>query len=222
MRAIILCLFLAACASPERRELRDGAPVRPAPVFVAPGYTPAGAGLPEYMPGPPEPVRVEPQPKPTRLLPPTREPGIWASNEPSAPNGPVVLGVPLPMPPINNVEPLGEQVEYAVRCAQSVGRRLDMLALKERALKLDMPPRTCLLAKLYALCLQRELEDEVKKASSGAGAAAVPKALNRTIDLAAEFRAKACDETSSPEVDDIASIVAARWGRLDTHGGPSK
>lgn len=160
MRALLLCLFLAACAAPERHELRDGAPVRTAPVFVTPGYTPAGAGLPEYMPGHPEPVRIEPNPRPARLLPQTpetrREPRIWATNEPDAPHvnddgkpAPLVLGERLPYEDFQ-YEP--KDREHVRRCATKGDAALRSTLKPDQIDALTKDERKCLAMSMYALC----------------------------------------------------------------------
>ncbi|MDC0708836.1 DUF6310 domain-containing protein [Stigmatella sp. ncwal1] len=75
--AVAVAVFVAGCAtSQEAPETYAWAPVRPPPV--------PGTGLP--TPG--QPGRVRPQPLPRsphkRVLPPTREPGLWAGDAPRA------------------------------------------------------------------------------------------------------------------------------------------
>lgn len=99
--AVLLCL---ACSSAPRQYM-DGAPMRPpAPIVVEPRATPPGTGLPEYWAPPAErKPDVQPNPRPRRYLPPSREPGIWASDERPASDDPIpaikVLDVEIPMPP---------------------------------------------------------------------------------------------------------------------------
>src|SRR4051812_12526644 len=91
-------LLLAACAASGPSEYRDGARLPPPEPRTT--YTPAGAGLPEYF-VPPEPAY--PRSPHSRELPPTKEPGLWSGDGPSAAKGPtakpVLLGVELPLPP---------------------------------------------------------------------------------------------------------------------------
>lgn len=170
MRALLLCLFLAACAAPERHELRDGAPVRPAPVFVTPGYTPAGAGLPEYMPGPPEPVRVEPNPRPTRLLPQTPEsrrgPGIWAGDatfdDVMQEFG--VLGVLLPFPAGDSVEDAAMRGQ--VRMCAHIAREMFAAIMPENELaKATDADVICVVARAFRACALKDIarRDELKE-----------------------------------------------------------
>jgi hypothetical protein len=156
----LLMLFLAACAAPQHRELRDGPMPTRAPVFVAPGYTPAGAGLPgEYMPGPPEPA-VERSPH-KRVLPPTKEPGIWAADRPASPPtepdgwrvDPVILGVLIPYPPRLMAE---EHKEPMQRCGYMSQRAITSVATTAQLAALSLDERRCLAAKLYLFCMTRE------------------------------------------------------------------
>ncbi len=82
MRAALLAVvFLTACSNAPQRRIYycDGAvDVCPPEAFTHPGYAPAGAGLPEYMPV--DEVPKAERGKDRRVLPPTREPGIWASD----------------------------------------------------------------------------------------------------------------------------------------------
>lgn len=82
MLRLLPILLLAACFSsaPSHRELHDGAPMRTTPVEPRITYAPNGTGLPEYW-GQPE-AKQYPRGTDKRVLPPTREPGIWASDEP--------------------------------------------------------------------------------------------------------------------------------------------
>jgi hypothetical protein len=77
MPLLLLFLLIAGCASPER-ELRRGTMVTPPPPALRPGHgAPVvgqpGQGAPEY---PRSPHR--------RVLPPSREPGLWAGDAPQA------------------------------------------------------------------------------------------------------------------------------------------
>jgi hypothetical protein len=77
MPRILLLLLVAGCATPGR-DLHRGAAVAPRPPPVLPGHgAPVvgqpGQGAPEY---PRSPHR--------RILPPSREPGLWAGDAPQA------------------------------------------------------------------------------------------------------------------------------------------
>jgi hypothetical protein len=73
--ALMLAAHLA-CSSTGGATYERGTPTRPPPAQTRPGV-----GLPVYDPQS-KPFPPQPNPKPKRLLPPSREPGIWASDAP--------------------------------------------------------------------------------------------------------------------------------------------
>jgi hypothetical protein len=161
MRAtIILTLAIAACATaPERSELRQGA-FRPAP----PAFNPTTdaqhtVGQPGYLPEPR--VTPQPQPHPERLLPPTKEPGIWATRQPPEQlpgwrdREPTVLGVRLPYPVLER-DLLESDMLQTRRCAAVAGAVLGFLMTKIDVSALSVSERACLAARMYFFCTARD------------------------------------------------------------------
>lgn len=218
MRAIILCLFLAACASPAPTTYSQGA-YRPAPPAFNPVTdAPITIGQPGYVrPG----VQAEPGPKPTRVLPETpqtrREPGIWASDT-GAPSGEEwqrVLNIYLPMP--ESITSAAEAWPVA-RCARHINTRLDALGLMERARALSTRSiRACLAARLYQFCAQFEADDLARKRAAGEMLVLnVERVMNAILAEATAFRARACGRQEPREVADIAAAVEKRWATVET------
>ena len=200
----LLCLtVLIGCASatPGSPDLRDGAPVRPAPVFVTPGYTPAGAGLPEYMPGPPEPVRVEPNPRPARVLPETphtrREAGLWASSTPSS--WPQVLEVPLPGPE----NPSDTETVPASLCSYFINKRIDEFGLRRALENLSPAERKCFVGRAYHDCASRH-EGEVARDEKRS--AALKAAFVHAVIFAEDLKTRACAKGATPEVERLSLV----------------
>lgn len=155
-----MVLFLVSCAAPSGREYHDGPVVERTPVFVSPGHTPAGAGLPEYMPVYETPT-IE-RGRDRRVLPPTREPGIWMSDgDPKAVIGwddnPVrLLGVEVPFP-AERVGRIGDKDEPGRSCAWFMTKAagfppIPLAGLSEKEHK-------CLAARLYQHCFESDLAD---------------------------------------------------------------
>lgn len=167
MRAAILCLFLAACASPAPTTYSQGA-YRPAPPAFNPVTdAPITIGQPGYArPG----VQVEPGPKPTRLLPETpatrREPGIWASDAPSpsaSDDGkpvPLVLGVRLPYWLMQD-EP--DDREHTRWCAARTDALLRKVMTPAEIAALSEQETRCLAMRMYNLCSTDGWEPRLKQ-----------------------------------------------------------
>jgi hypothetical protein len=77
MPLLLLFLLIAGCASPGR-ELRRGTIVTPPPPALRPGHGAPQVGQPGLQP------QEYPRSPHRRLLPPTREPGLWEGDEPRA------------------------------------------------------------------------------------------------------------------------------------------
>lgn len=144
MRLRILLILLSGAA------FAQGA-VRPPPPPRPPSYSPTTA-VP-VAPG----YGVHPDPPPTnrgthtRVLPPTREPGIWASDGPKGEvvlPAPVVEGITLPYPP---------EAETAAQrpvdmCADLVRSTLPAVDPAQSLRGLDVTRRRCEVARLYYAC----------------------------------------------------------------------
>jgi hypothetical protein len=147
----LLCLMGCASPSPPVHELRDGPMPAVRPVFTPPGYAPAGAGLPEYMPGQPNPT--VPRGTDTRVLPPTREPGLWAGDAPvasSAPEKPVCWDMSPDLPDALLADRAGGSIAHL--CAAGLdnfGRRSSFWGAIQ---KLSPEARRCLMVRLFGQC----------------------------------------------------------------------
>lgn len=214
---LIAFLFLTACASqePERREFHDGPMVRPAPAFVTPGATPAGAGLPEYVPGTAAPVSRGTD---RRVLPPTREPGVWASDKPKISGEiatPVMLGINIPIPVDDNGKP---DYLFANQCAEATDTMFKESTLKAPAQRLRYEERECLTARIYDMCIgymnrDRKNNEQLLLVQ---GAERVVEAMKRsgiaTAIVARGYLSEKCHpKTNSPAVDAIFKEVLTRW-----------
>lgn len=146
--------FAISCApATSRRTYRDGVEVAPAAEFAPPGYAPAGAGLPEYVPGPPVPM-VE-RGRDRRVLPPTRDPGIWASDGPTHVDVEdlKVLGVQLLLP--DSVYENGEgDVGPALFCAKHWNKVVNTDAARWLREIKDETLRKCLVAFMNEECVK--------------------------------------------------------------------
>lgn len=215
MRAAILALFLVACAPPARRTYQDGPPSRAAPAFVHPGYAPAGAGLPEYMPGQPEPLPRSPH---GRILPETPEtrrgPGIWAGDEPKQDVRYLpLLNVALSLPP----KPTIPELEMIVHCKLTLeaagGHELNPL------LRLPDDERACIAARLFSHCADglTHKADRLKRAGEAFDLGA-ETARKRVATIARRMREALCIEAVSKDADDAAVTIMKRWS--NTHETP--
>lgn len=217
LAAAFAMLCVMGCVSSEpRREFHDGPMVRPAPAFVAPGHTPAGAGLPEYMPGPPNPVQRGTD---TRVLPPTKEPGIWASDRPKVSGEletPVMLGINIPVPVDDDDKP---DYWVANMCAQTVYTTFLDATLKLPAQKLRYEERECLVGRLYEACVNSITRDYKHNKQSLLDQGLAPSILqtiersgDATTPVASGFRSEKCHKkTDTTAVNSIFKEAVRRW-----------
>jgi hypothetical protein len=149
----LMCLAFA-CATPNPDEYKRGTPTAPARAPVArPGV---GAPIydPQYKPLPPQP-----QPKPKRLLPPTREPGVWGTEPPYASTKPPrweerepeILGIELPEP-----EETSEAFRMPNRICAEIFARFDAKYMKGIARTWSEAEQNCFVALVYGECIQKE------------------------------------------------------------------
>lgn len=221
-RPYLLLFLLAGCASspPRSRNLHDGPLVRAAPAFVAPGYTPAGAGLPEYLPTAEAPT-VERSPH-RRILPETpdtrREPGLWAGDEPRAakredPNTrPMVIrGIPLPSPRNAStpaVRTCGHLTDSALGKFQTLVTRLEKNELH------------CEVAREFLRCIRREgLKQKTAAVQGKADASERLRDYEETHAIAMRFEDTACaDIETTGRIDDLERALLGkppgRWREI--------
>jgi len=133
--------------APTQYERGTFAPPPPAPVRP-------GVGLPKYDPHV-KPLPPQPNPKPKRYLPPSREPGIWAGDGPKAsadrPPEPMIQGVSIPLPDDVEEKDLG----HARRCEATVN---EILSVRNRALGKELADmffdyRKCAAFRAWAYCM---------------------------------------------------------------------
>lgn len=205
MRTALLAVFLLSCAAPSGRTYRDGVPVERAPVFVTPGYAPAGAGLPEYMPTAER--ETVPRGKDRRVLPPSREPGIWASDsEPRASAEPfdgTVAGVSLPIArEMNTVEGLTQVAQCGLSLIDAAQRGKVMQRLE----RLPLETRRCLVAQMYRQCMATR-----EQASSGSD----KEALSRHVRIAKKYEDLVCPSfRHTDETLAVFDTITEEWLKL--------
>lgn len=206
----VLGVALAGCVSGAPTQYAQGVPVAPrAPVFSPTLDAPITVGQPGYV-GPAESLPRSPH---HRVLPPTREPGLWAGDR-SVPtvateDFQLVLDVALPLPdPVERPEDL----VHVAACRVDILKRLDAFGMMNAAKALVRPERRCLVARLYDVCASGYLADLARK--EAAGEAFVPLA-RRTYEavskVAKRFRKEECPFESNPRINAIALPVERRW-----------
>lgn len=208
MRYLLLLLVLSACSSVPKRQVYycDGVETCPPEAFTHPGYTPAGAGLPEYIPA--EEVPKAPRSPHKRPLPETpktrREPGIWAGdtarasiNDPASPVS--VLGVSIPHHP--DVKTAGDAYS-ATACAMSINLAAQNdTSLMAQVQAMSLEQRKCVAAAAYLQCThgltQRQEQFDWR----------VQQKMASTADAAARFLLSVCPESPDPELVRLAATL---------------
>jgi hypothetical protein len=207
-RWLCLAVILAGCASGPPEQYHRGTFTPPPPAPVRPGV-----GLPTYDPHV-KPLPPQPQPKPKRLLPPTREPGIWASDAPESPPdplddgepAPLVLGIRLPYPD----EPSSLMERENVRWCAARSRGALGLALPQDIVLTDKE-RMCLAMRMYALCATRVWRPQQTNE------ALTPRERRSMGDLAHEAGERfvaSCINTPDADTDRVKGVfkdAAAEW-----------
>lgn len=223
MRYFLLLLLLSACSSAPKRHVYycDGVETCPPEAFTHPGYTPAGAGLPEYLPT--EEVPKAPRSPHKRLLPETpktrREAGIWAGdiarasiNDPAPPVS--VLGVNIPHHP--DVKTAGDAYS-ATACAMSINLAAQNdTSLMAQVQALSLEQRKCVAAAAYLQCThgltQRQEQfawrdwrnqSEAKRQRT----VSIQQKMVSTADAAARFLLSVCPESPDPELVRLAATL---------------
>jgi hypothetical protein len=146
--AMLFYVGAIGCATTtERGDLHRGPMVRTAPPRQKPAtIATTGAGLPEYWGTPSSRPQQhgEPGPKPSRVLPATREPGLWASKAPDTDPTIVLLGVHMWAPDAD------EDVALAYhRCANAANNAKSIETLPK-----SQSIRACLAPLIIYKCIQ--------------------------------------------------------------------
>lgn len=206
MRHLLPLLFLA-CASPSEYQRGTFTPPPPAPVRTGVGAP--VIGQPGMQP------RTIPRGGDRRVLPPTRGPGIWASDKPkTVPAIPMIAGVALPYPP--DVASADEKVMGRL-CAAHMTHAIADTDTLQRIMQLGEAARICVAMRLYEHCtsLTRAFMAEIAATRPGV----VPEA-NRRLAAAYDKTAKALAQREcapparSDEENDIMRAVMSAYDRI--------
>jgi hypothetical protein len=196
MRVTCVCaLFLSACGAHNQSAVPFP------PTFEPEADAPITIGHPGYVA--PEPERSPHK----RVLPETpdtrREPGIWAARDdlpdggplpkanPTWPNPPVFLSVPLPYTPVTGTD---EDRYYARKCAWLLTAFQPHVAVDVSGL--NPYQRRCLVARAYSACMATIEQPSVSKNEY------FMMHINATRKRAKDFEKEACEEEAlAPETD---------------------
>lgn len=197
-----LLVLLCGCAS-SPTTYRQGAPGF-APVAPAPAYAPPGAGAPMVgQPGQQGAPEVPRSPH-KRVLPATKEPGLWASDSSAASNLPAVpriVGVDLPFPPGATKD---EEKYIARTCGQEMSRVVQGLRTLNKwdVTGLSLEERRCIAARLYEHCAsgRRTLFEQAIDSDRAA-------AVDKEVLLVMEVAVKSTDRTAKKFVETACASV---------------
>lgn len=216
---VILCL-LSACAAPQRAE--------DTPSSYAHGTftgTPTAPRVTRLPPGAPRPRVGGVDPKPfdpyagierdhdPRILPPTREPGIWAST----PGDPLtkspsktLFGLPLP-------DHDDDEVKKTRRiCARTMGTSARHGGFDPMIARLSEQERRCLAAKLFHVCSERllsELENAGVIITLPIQAHVIAEALRKLEPQALDLKRRECPAKLPPGVEVLVHDIEIQWGK---------
>jgi hypothetical protein len=176
------------------------APAPSIPVLV-PRYVPAGAGAP--MVGQPgeQTAPIDRSPN-SRVLPPTREPGIWAADETKA------VKKPVPVSPPDIDELLAARpspgTPELLSCRQRVLRASKTSGEEETRRNLPRTPRECLTARLLLHCANAELVEFIDRAAvpPQLGGINPIEARRREVDAVFFWQSRLCESFRSlPQIE---------------------
>lgn len=201
MRYFVLLLALSGCAG--------GLQAFDAPGVPAPVFTPVGAGAPVLgQPGQHRSPPVLPPSPNKRILPLTREPGIWAADEIRAAKRDKldgIVGVAFPIPSV--MSPDG--VDLVKLCEQTMSAALQKAKRTDKAKALPLGLRRCLVARLFQRCA---LTVSTHADKYDAGKAGPYRAAKEAADRFAET---ACTGQRQELLYDLFSEVYNQWLHLD-------
>lgn len=202
----MLAVFLAGCAANQ-----SAFPIPP--VFSPAEDAPYNVGHPGFV-GEPEKV---PRGTDRRVLPPTREPGIWASDGDLAKviPTPVMLGFNVPVP----VEDGKPDYLLANACAKKIDEMFQEPALKAPTKQLSDEERECLVAQFYEMCVgtmnkgyRMNEQSLLDQGFPRAGLELLKRSGSATADVAKGYRSEKCHEkTNTPAVKLVFKEVLRRW-----------
>lgn len=206
MRALVLLVVLSGCGTGM-----TWSGMGPPPVPLRPGV---GLPLPVH-PGEGERPRLPPSLN-KRILPATREPGIWAADEtkgslpPWLTEPPVVVDVTLPYSP----DAKGLEDELPTRWCAAKINVLEGSELGKAVKRISRWERMCLFAMLYEACTERPDNAPLFGVSLERN-----HALRAAGQTAAKFATEKCTErTRTESVVDLETLIKPRLlgsGRLE-------
>lgn len=218
-RIIMLSLALAACATPGGAYM-DGAPLAPVEPRVT--YAPAGAGLPEYW-GTPEAPKVERSPH-SRELPPTREPGLWAGDQPRAAGDDLGFPVwtirePIVFDDIMLPTPDGADIAAqapARRCAYMIDR-ISKRTSSGDVRRMTTREKMCAAALLFVECMKKDIA--LWKRVADKDAVVSEKSTDRLFSVkrdADDFMDQECEsDARTPRVESVVRRVMDNWEKME-------
>lgn len=222
MKHLTAALLLAGCAhttTGSSRFHQATALPNPAPVFAPrvprPSHLPAGAGAsplgqPWQQPG----VQVERSPN-RRILPPTPEPGLWASDAVEASRPTKYNDMPAMLSGVRLPAPKGESTDATRRCAATMNNALWGARLHEAMARLDSNVRTCIAARLFEYCaIRRAFKLHKKLVTVDVDSSRALARWEEAVGVAVMFVKSTCDEQSYPrEAADLYNKAADEWAR---------
>jgi len=211
---LLAVLILAACASPVPITYNQGALRPPPPPSFNPTTdAPITIGQPGYTgPG----IVVEPNPRPKRILPPTRGPGIWAGDGPKGPatkflGSLVGIGVPEPED--------AELIPAVKRCGDMMNDVAHDSAAVQRELALvDVPTRICAVASILQSCM---FTMRYQYERTPARDEAELLTLRRAEDYVRSFVLAACYDPPRTKAKRLLDVWVTAWTIGKAHDEPN-
>jgi hypothetical protein len=202
---------MGCAAGSHGTEYRQAAFTPPPPAPLRPGVGAPVLGQPG------QPQAVMPRSPHRRVLPPTREPGVWAGDQPRAAGfedvkdvEPLILGVRLPY---INEPPLHETETWPVRwCAAAASTVIDLRVDRAVVAALTQAEKGCVAALLYATCARREHEETRNRENLSERLKDLLAAMH---ERAKGFLKEKCDSDShTPRVDEVEKTFASNWNKV--------
>lgn len=218
-RAVLLYLaVLVGCASgpPGGQEYHQGAYRPPPPAPHRPGV---GLHIPGQRVRKPD---VQPQPRPTRILPQTpetmRQPGIWAGDATfdDATREFGVLGVLLPFPTGGTAE--DEATRHQVRICAYISRLMFANIMPEKELaKATDAEVACVVARAFRACALKDVaQRDALKARGDLYSPLINNVVARNRAAAQDFVDRACGaDTKTPWTARWTGEALTNWDNYD-------
>jgi hypothetical protein len=213
---ITTLLFLAASSANAQAPLIEMPPARPPmtrpvvnpPSFPTPGATPAGAGI--EVPTPEGDVQVVPRSPNKRILPATKEAGLWAAD--GAPQAVLdntsLFGVEIPFP---DAAPTQFDKRHTSACVSSMNKAAYDTAQQATIAALPEGVRRCLAAQAYEFCTGSwQVASKARSTLSPDAAETIRKAYAHARGLVA----KDCPGSGwDPKYEALLSALEKSWAQ---------